>query len=127
MRNYLILALLFISSACHNQNSTSKDPSVRKMPFEASVFLSIPHEAEQSFLRRKLLNTVLNEDLQKNDSSVENRHEVIGNEDQFKFVKGNYKFSFGELSEYKNAKGNSAEVIVSYRDHLDIFFVPQWN
>ena len=125
MRNFLILAVLFFSSACHNPNSTSKDPSLRKMPFDPRVFLSIPHEEEQSLLRRKLLNTILNSDLKKNNSLDVNESVIVENEDQFKFVSGNYKFSKRNLIEYKNAKANCAEVIVSHSDQLDIFFVPQ--
>ena len=76
MRAYLLLSTLLLSTACHHSNTTSTDPNVRKMPFDNTVFLSIPHNEEQSILRRKLLNEALNERMKEELSKLDERFET---------------------------------------------------
>jgi hypothetical protein len=124
MRAYLLLSALLLSTACHHSNTTSTDPSVRKMPFDNTAFLSIPHSEEQSILRRKLLNEALTDELKKANKSELSQVVKIDDGDQFKFVNDSYKLSKITLEEYKRMKANAAEVIVSYNDRLEIYFVP---
>jgi hypothetical protein len=124
MRAYLLLSALLLSTACHHLNSTSTDPNVRKMPFDNTAFLSISHTEEQSILRRKLLNEALTEELKKANRSESGQIMKIEDGDKFKFVNDSYKFTKGNFEEYKKMKANTAEVIVSYKDRLEIYFVP---
>lgn len=108
--------------ACQNSNSTSTDPAIRALPFDNTVFLSIPHTEGHSQLRRKLLNQALNDELKLHkelNATVE-----IKAEDTFKFEEDTYKLPPPTMAEYKYFKENSAELIVSYVDHLEVYFVP---
>ena len=125
MKHFLFLPLIIFSVACNN-NSTSTNSSVRQLPFDNSAFLSISHQEDQSILRRKLQNFSLNAQIKK---SVEDHTELdpdteIKNADEFKFTDDSFKESSVNLAEYKKMKANAAEVIVSYKDHLEIYFVP---
>lgn len=122
MKHYLLLALLFLSVACKNTNSTSTDPYARNMPFENSVYLTIPHQEDQSVLRRKLLNLSLNNQL-KGTNEVDEASQIKKG-DEFKFIDDKFQSSSLNLEEYMNLRSSAAEVIVSYKDRLEIYFVP---
>ncbi|MBC7540033.1 MAG: hypothetical protein H7281_14515 [Bacteriovorax sp.] len=122
MKHKLLLTLLFLSVACKNINSTSSDPNARNLPFDNSAYLSIPHHDDQSILRRKLLNLSLSNQLLKNDEVDENSK--VKNGDEFNFTNDGFNPSSLNLEEYKKIRANAAEVIVSYKDRLEIYFVP---
>jgi hypothetical protein len=122
MKHYLLLTLFFLSVACKNINSTSTDTKVRNLPFDNSVYLSIPHHEDQSILRRKLLNLSLTNQFKISDKVEENFKVKDG--DEFNFTNDSFKPSSLNLEEYKKFKANAAEVIVSYKDRLEIYFVP---
>jgi hypothetical protein len=118
----LLFTQLFLSVACKNTNTTSTDPYARNLPFNNAIYLSIPHQDDQSILRRKLLNLSLNDQLKNIDEVDESAK--IKNGDEFKFANNSFKSSVLNLAEYEKFKSNAAEVIVSYNNRLEIYFVP---
>ncbi|MDD4974322.1 MAG: hypothetical protein PHY93_08210 [Bacteriovorax sp.] len=118
----LLFTQLFLSVACKKINSTSTDPYARNLPFDNAIYLSIPHQEDQSILRRKLLNLNLNNQL-KNLNEVDEASKIQDG-DEFKFANNSFKTSSLNLNEYEKFRSNAAEVIVSYNDRLEIYFVP---
>lgn len=115
MKRSLILLSLLLTVACKNTNSTM---GAKKMPFEHEAFLTIPHAEDHSILRRKLLNMGLTKKLNIASESK------LADGDEFLFTDDPFIFGDNELIEYKKYKASCAEIIVSFRDHLDIYFVP---
>ena len=122
MKFLLPFLVLFLNIACHEINSTSNSITARNLPFNNSVYLSIPHVEESSILRRKLLNSELDNQLDIFNENTDNTE--IDTSVKFQFVDKNLKFSSLDNEEYNYNKVNAAEVIVSYKDHLDFYFVP---
>lgn len=117
MKQFLSLICLFLLVACKNGNTISSD-----QPFDTSIYSSIYHREDQSVLRQKLLNLTLENVINKN-------HEIddadkIEEDDEFQLVGGKYNETLFNKEEYKNYKMNMAEVIVSYNERLDIYFIP---
>lgn len=112
---FSLLSVTFCAAiACKNTNSTTNELSARKLPFDNSVYFTVPHLEGRSSLRKKLLNQAL---------AIKLKSNVEMNESQ-EIKKDDTKFSTSNLTEYKNFKKNAAEVIVSFRDRLEIYFVP---
>lgn len=123
MKNFLMtLTLLTALVACKNSNTTPTALSARKLPFDNNVFLTIPHQEGQSQLRKKLLNITLASELNTKPDFTEN--EIVTPEDKFIFNKEVFKLSPLSQAEYQNFKENSVEIVVSYTDHQEIYFVP---
>lgn len=118
----LCLVVLCATVACKKSNSTSNALNERQLPFDNNAYILIPHQEGESVLRRKLLNLALASELKTNLEM--NESEKIIEEDVFKFKEDTFKLSIIDRAEYQNFKDNSAEVIVSYKDHLVIYFVP---
>lgn len=118
----LCLVVLCSTVACKNSNSTLGPLSERQLPFDNNAYISIPHPEGESVLRRKLLHLALASELKTNLEM--NESEKMTKEDVFKFKEDTFKLSTVDRAEYQNFKDNSAEVIVSYNDHLVIYFVP---
>lgn len=125
MKHFLFLTLLFFTVACDTTNTTSTDPTVRHMPFDNSAYISIPHQEGQSILRRKLLNLSLTNQLKKAENpAVMDEEMKIQEGDEFNFTNDAFQSSSLNLEEYKTFKSNAAEVVVSYQNRLEIYFVP---
>lgn len=100
-------------------------PSVPRLIFDNSAYLIIPHQEDQSILRRKLLNLALTEQLKKTGTVSEAEVALqIKSGDEFNFTNDLFKSSSFNLENYKKLKANGAQVIVSYKDRLEIFFAP---
>lgn len=108
--------------ACKNINSTSADGSDRNLPFNNSIYMTISHQEDQSLLRRKLMNLALAERLSKTKEVTEDSK--IKNGDEFQLLGDKFNSSILNVEEYNYFKSNTAEVIISYPDRLDIYFVP---
>lgn len=115
MKHSLILLCLLCVIACKNINQASKDP---KMTFQNTAYLHLPHPDNQSVLRRKLLNLSLTKKLnQKDEVKIETG-------DEFKFLNDQHILGENEKVDYENYKSTCALVLVSFKDHLEFFFVP---
>lgn len=118
----LILLLSLVLSSC----GRPKDNAMRgERPFiargENKVFLSIDHPNDVSLLRQKLLNTVvqsaLKDPLRKTSDSISFRDEfIINNMDKDILLQDEVI--------YKENEQWMSKVIVSYRDRLEVYFVP---
>jgi hypothetical protein len=118
MKRGFYLLLLFGTIACKNTNSTSAAGSSLKMHYENSAYLYLPHAVDASILRSKLLNLALTKKLNL-------PHEVeIAADDELRFKKENYKMAENDLELFKKYKASCAEIIASFSDHLEIYFVP---
>ncbi len=115
MKHFLILLCLLSAVACNNSNVTTKNP---KIPFQNNSYLHLPHSKDQSVLRRKLLNVSLTKTLNQK-MEVE-----IDSGDEFKFLNEEHLLGGNEKVDYENYKSTCAEIIVSFNDHLEFFFVP---
>ncbi|MDO9183730.1 MAG: hypothetical protein Q7U04_15050 [Bacteriovorax sp.] len=115
-----LLALLFLSISCKN-NSTGKPNTTKKV--ETHAYLSINHSDEQSVLRRKLLNLALNDSMDIKIEKIESPKVLAG--DEFKFFDDSFKPDEVNMLEYKNLKPSSAEIIVSFKNHQEIYFVSE--
>ncbi|MFA6238365.1 MAG: hypothetical protein WC635_13615 [Bacteriovorax sp.] len=118
----LLSASLLATVACKNENTTPAELSARKFAFDNTAFFTISHDEGQSALRKKLLNLALAGLLKRDQEPGE--AEKIKSSDVFTVNGDVYKLPPHNFSEYKNYKENSAEIIVSYNNHLDIYFVP---
>ena len=117
----LIFLSLFLSIACNN-NSTTNNPAIRNYPFDNKAYFKITHQEDQSILRQKLLNLSLTNLL--NKASQLSDVEKIKQGDEFRFSTGKFKSPRFDLLEYNKMKSIAAEVIVSYSNRLEIYFVP---
>jgi hypothetical protein len=122
MTKALMVSFLILFSACGKKNSTSTDLRVRKNFYNPSAYLTIKHHSEDSILRRKLLNSILDSRIEINPKLVEKS--LIADEDEFKFSGEKTIFSNYNIEEYKNLSENSAKLIVSFEDRLEIYFLP---
>ncbi len=118
----LMVSFLILFSACGKKNTTSTDLRVRKNFYNPSAYLTISHHLEDSILRRKLLNSILDSRIEVNPKQVEKS--LITDEDEFKFSGDKNLFSNYNLEEYKSLSENSAKLIVSFEDRLEIYFLP---
>ncbi|MGZ3789455.1 MAG: hypothetical protein ACXVLQ_13080 [Bacteriovorax sp.] len=116
MKRSLILMFLLFAVACKNTNETSN--AQKKMPFENNAYLSLPHAKDQSVLRRKLLNLRLTKMLNQKDEVK------LASGDEFQFLNDQHSFNENEKIEYEKYKATCAEIIVSFKDHLEFYFVP---
>ena len=121
MKFFLFFLLIVLNVSCKKTISPGKDGQVRNFPFDNSIYLNIPHAEDQSILRRKLLNLNLSNQLKNNDIAIDSE---INYGDEFVFLDDLNKASTIDQRDYKNIRSNSAEIIVSYKDHLEIYFVP---
>lgn len=123
----ILTAILIMSFAiaCNHRNTTSEEPAARKFAFDNSAYLNIPHEVEESILRRKLLNLALEERINSAfDKEKENVAHKVNPEDTFLFQKKTFKLDPKSFEEFGRFSENSAQVVVSYEDRLEIYFVP---
>ena len=91
MKIFFLMTLLSIQVGCNNLNSTSSALSERNLPFDNTIYLTIPHQADQSILRRKLLNIELTNQL--NDSEELDEKSQVNKGDEFLFVDDSLKYS----------------------------------
>lgn len=88
------------------------------MPFDRQSYLYIPHQEDQSLLRRKLLHFRLNQIL--NEANTQE----IEASDVFEISNNHYQMNEKEIKEYNQLRASCAELIISFKDHLEIYFVP---
>ena len=118
MKHLILLSLLLSSVSCKNTNQTSLS---RASAFESRAYLSVPHAKDQSLLRRKLLNLSLNQIV----PTVLDQSSVPVYGDEFKLDQAlDYALTDKEERDYKSYQKNCAELIVSYQNRIEIYFVP---
>jgi hypothetical protein len=115
MKRLLFCLTLLNFISCKKENVTLGE---KRMPFDHKSYLYISHEEDQSLLRQKLLNIALTERLKKEDESK------IEAGDEFKMLDNSYSLAGNDKAEYQKMQGESAEIIISYKDHLEFYFVP---
>lgn len=117
MKTFLLILSVFALASCKGpSNKTSGSQKVSA--YVQKAYMTIPHNDDSSVLREKLLHLKLNS-LLKQSSAVK-----IEKDDQFKFANETFQTNSAEQFDYEKHKESSAEVIVSYSDRMDIFFVP---
>ncbi len=113
----LIMASAFALLSCKGADNKTA-PVQFVSAYEKKPFLVIGHNEDSSVLRTKLLHlkfyTLMN-------VAPEFK---IKSDDQFKLGKETFERSAGEQIEYEKLQQNSAEVVVSYSDREEIYFVP---
>jgi hypothetical protein len=117
MKTILLIVLAMTISSCNNSNKTAE--KVNLSAYQKKAFLSFPHDENGSVLRNKLLNLQLTKELNLNDEST-----IDGEKDYFNFNNEIFTLSSAEAKDYLKQQKLSAEIIVSYKDHLDFYFVP---
>lgn len=117
---YLLIVFCLIS--CKKLNSTAEGSKNIKMSFDHSVYLNIPHGKDQSILRRKSANLVFNRNLKQ--ENINGEKTVIKDSDEFYFLDNSLEAIKVNKEEYKYYRENAAEIIVSYVDRIEIYFVP---
>lgn len=113
---FLIFSALTLFSCKEGSNKTSAIPVFSA--YEQRAFLVIPYNEDTSILREKLLHLKLSS-LIKADPGLS-----IDNEDQFKIGSDKIQLNKNEKRDYNKYKTNSAEVVVSFNDRTEIYFVP---
>ncbi len=120
MKWLLVCLTTFELLGCDPQNQTKGN---KKIIFDSQPHLVIHHEKDQSLLRRKLLNLVLRKHF--NDKSYLREEEKIKNGDEFKLVAADFSMSAKEMQQYRVMRNKCAEIIVSFMDRIEIYFVPE--
>ena len=109
---------IFLNLSCQKENSTTNELSARNFNFDNHVYHSISNSEGQSVLRQKILNNLLENKLKiKNEIPLKLTKDTSLLEDDIQKDVPN-------LTEYQQNRKNSAEIFVSYPDHLDVYFVP---
>lgn len=117
MKTLLILISVLSLTACKGtSNKTSNVQNVSA--YEQKAYLSIPHNDDSSLLREKLLHLKL-ASLLKQNTAVK-----VEPQDLFKFSKETFQTNGSVQLEIEKLQSSSAEIVVSYDDHLEIYFVP---
>jgi hypothetical protein len=125
MKKILFLSLVLLT-ACksNNQISRSELKSTQKIQEESKSlellsFKTFSHGKIESKLRMKLLNLITNKKINNQNeyrlSQIEEKEEL--------FSEGKMSLSENELSLYRQNTISKSELIVSYVDHTDIFFI----
>ncbi len=112
----IFLTALTFTSCKGTGNQTSGAQVVSA--YEQKAFLIIPHNNDSSVLREKLLNIKLN-NLLKLNSQI--KPEPL---DEFRLGSETFQTNRTEQIEFQKLLDSSAEVVVSYSDHSEIYFVP---
>ena len=115
MKHYFLFLFILFAFACKKTNTTI---GPNKMPFEHSSFLYLAHGTDQSILRRKLLHLNLAKILK------ENTDVKIASGDEFNIINEPYLFDQNDKKIYENYQQTCAEIIVSFKNHQEIYFVP---
>lgn len=117
MKTLLLILSVFALSACKGtSNKTSASQNVSA--YVQKAYMTIPHNDDSSLLREKLLHLKLSS-LLKQTTALK-----IEKLDQFKFARETFQTNTSEQFDYEKQKESSAEIVVSYDDHLEIYFVP---
>lgn len=120
-----LLIFVFINLACKKENSTPSDLNARKFNFDNRRYHSISYSEGKSLLRRKILNRLLEEKIKiTKDLTKDQNEESKILADESSQLEMNILKEIPKLKEYQEFKENSAEVFISYADHLDVYFVP---
>ena len=114
MKLTLLFLIMFAIVACKQNNQTAGNTHYA---LESHPYFSIPVQEEQSILRRQLLNNTLTHLIENKAATSEKFKEV----DLF----NDYHLTKSELEAYENSKENNAELIVSFSNHNDVYFIPQ--
>jgi hypothetical protein len=113
---YLMFTFLIVCSiACKKINQTSGPLNV---PVDGKSYLTVPIKDGSFSFRYKLLNLALREILQ--DQSELTEIEKINSGEEL----GELKLSKKEMEDYKRIRSSRAEIVVSFSDHVDIYFAP---
>lgn len=113
----LIIASAFALLSCKGADNKTAPVQIVSA-YEQTPFLIISHNEGSSVLRSKLLHLKFNTLMNFAPEFI------IKSDDQFKLGKETFERSAGEQIEYEKFQKNSAEVIVSYSDREEIYFVP---
>jgi len=113
---FILFFTLALVSCKGTKNQTSQTQVVSG--YEQKAFLVIPHNDDSSILREKLLQLKLNQHLKINSDI---KPEPL---DEFKMASEKFETNRMEQIEFEKLLNSSAEVIVSYSDRTEIFFVP---
>lgn len=111
----LLISILFATVACKNTNSTSTEIADRKLPFNTEAFLRLENIEIKSNMRQKFLNSTLSKKL-KSDFEIK-EFERLTEEELLEAS------SLNPL-EYYRLKENSAEIVISFSDRIEVYFVP---
>lgn len=114
MKYLFFTFVIVLSCSCKKSNLQN----VQAESLKTDAFLTIPHEMDQSILRRKLMNIELGK-LKEGDVLSE-----IQAGDEFIFKNDDYKIDDKNKADLESLKEKKAELIVSFKDHLDIYFLP---
>jgi len=112
----LVLTVLTLASCKGAKNQTSDVQVVSS--YGQKAFLVIPHNDDSSILREKLLQLKLNQQLKINSDI---KPEPL---DEFKMSSEKFETNRSEQIEFEKLLSSSAEVVVSYSDRTEVFFVP---
>ncbi len=115
------MATLVISCGKNpNQNELSSRSELKI--FESQSFASFEHPSESSLLRRKLLNQILEQKINKQDTFYYHSNEI--NEELKNYDLGK-NLKMANLEEYNQRIKFQQKVILLSNNHTEIFFIPK--
>lgn len=117
MRTSLIILSLAVLVSC-GKKTNDLGSTVVASAFEQKSFLTIPHEENKSFIRSKLLNSLVEQTF---PALMDNPDTKIQKNDELK----NYEISEKDLRNYQDKEKVFNKVVVSYPDREEIYFVPE--
>lgn len=82
-------------------------------------FLSFSYKENHSLLRKKLMVIELSKILKQEDT-----HVSVQAGDEFLIEGGNYYIDQKTTAEYESLKESSVELVISFKNHLEIYFLP---
>lgn len=114
--SFIILSLALLASCGKKVNDLGSNQAMSA--FEQKSFVVIPHEENNSVIRNKLLNMVVEESF---PSKILNPENEIKNNDELQ----GFSMSEKDLVNYKNKNMSLAKIIVSYVDREEVYFLPE--
>ncbi|MBC7714800.1 MAG: hypothetical protein H7177_15750 [Rhizobacter sp.] len=112
MRIYLIILSVLVIS-CKKENSLSGNNPYSNV--DSKNAFSVKVEGESSIVRKKIINSFVEEKFPTNnlDNNLKPHDEISG-----------YKMSQKEFDDYSEKEKNMSKLVVSYSDHLEVYFLP---
>ena len=114
----LILSFMVTFVSCGKKDSNILKGSLGAEAIEQKDFLTIPHEDNNSLIRSKLLNSIVEKDF---PALVNNPDNAVKANDEL----SNFEISERDLKNYQQKEKNFFKVIVSYVDREEIYFIAE--
>jgi hypothetical protein len=113
--HYLLIILSVLTISCKKENSLGNSASLLKADAKSALILQ---NEDNSFLaRKKIMNQLVEEKIPSLTNNLANRinphDELVG-----------FQMLQKELDTYVEKEKNMAKLVVSYQDHMEIYFLP---